>query len=69
MFDAFLAISTAVAATVYLSDWFAGEAPNNLVLAAWNIAFSLYAFRVHRLKRRLSERHVGELLKTLREVK
>jgi hypothetical protein len=67
MFDAFLAIGNALAATLYLGYWFTADTPHNLAPAAWSMAFSLYAYRVHRLKRRLSEDHVGRLLKALRE--
>jgi|APFre7841882630_1041343.scaffolds.fasta_scaffold356985_1 hypothetical protein len=67
MIDALLALTAAIAAMVYLGFWAAGDAPGDLTLAIWSSAFSVYAYRVHRMKRRLSDHNIGELLKSLRE--
>lgn len=67
MVDILLSLSAALATVVYIGGWAAADSSGNLALATWSAAFALYAYRVHRMKRRLSDRHIGELLKTLRE--
>jgi hypothetical protein len=67
MIDALLSISAAFAAAVYLGYWAAGDAPGSLALSIWSAVLAVYAYRVHRMKRRLSAQHIGELIKTLRE--
>jgi O-antigen/teichoic acid export membrane protein len=67
MIDRLLAVSVALTAAVFLADWIAGAASSSLFLAIGSAFFAGYAYRVHRLKRRLSRQHVKELLRTLRE--
>ena len=67
MIDALLSTSAALAAAIYLSNWLAGDSVSNPWLAVWSALFSIYAYRVHRMKRRLSQQHMGEFLQVLRE--
>jgi hypothetical protein len=67
MIDLMLSIVAALAAFFYFGDWLQGESHQSFTLLVWSLAFAVYACRVHRMKRRWSQRNVGELLKTLRE--
>jgi ABC-type enterobactin transport system permease subunit len=67
MIDALLSTSAALTAAIYFGNWFAGDSASNPWLAVWSALFSIYAYRVHRMKRRLSQQHMGELLQALRE--
>jgi len=68
MVDILLAVCAGVAAVVYLGDWITGgDKPGSLTLVMWCAFFSVYAYRVHKMKRRLAEQHVGQLLDALRE--
>lgn len=67
MIDAFLSLAAALAASIYLTEWAAGDTPDALGTAAWSLALAIYAYTVHRTKRRISQQHFRDLLKTLRE--
>lgn len=67
MFDALLSVGAAVMAVLCLGDWISSATPEYLLLALACGLFSLYAYRVYRLRRRLSRQRVGKLLEVLRE--
>ena len=67
MTDAVLSAGATLAAAIHLGYWISGDAAASLLPVLWEVAFAAYAYRVHRVKQRLSRQHVGNLLQALRE--
>jgi hypothetical protein len=67
MFDALLSVGAMVTAIIHLGDWIVSPTPENLFPVLASSFFSLYAYRVYWLRRRLSRQRVGKLLEALRQ--